>query len=111
MGRTTIDLDGQTDLPITEAALSKLGDGSVADNYHRHNKLSTPEGTDALSVNSDKEVQGLKLQVEETLAVNDKYEIGDMWIYHVPGGWYYIATKTADGTAMMAVLPYQFSLI
>ena len=110
MSRTTIDLDEQTDIPITEIALGKLGDGSVADNYHRHNKLSTLEGTDALSINSDKEVQGLKLQVETTLDVNDKYAIGDMWIYHVPGGWYYIATKTADGKAMMAVFPYQFNL-
>ena len=55
MSRTCIDLDGQTDLPITEANLQRLGDNSIVDDLHRHSKLTGPAGNPdpALYVDND----------------------------------------------------------
>ena len=43
MSRTTLDLDGQSDIPIPEADLLRLGDNSLVDDLHRHSELA-PEG-------------------------------------------------------------------
>ena len=113
MGRTTIDLDGQTDIPITEAALSKLGDGSVVDNYHRHSKLVAPDGSSdpALHINNAGKTCGLKLPIETSLVCNANYEIGDLFIYHIVAqGKYYFAFKNADGSAKAALMNNDLAL-
>ncbi len=55
MSRTCIDLDGQTDLPITEANLQRLGDNSTVDDLHRHSKMTGPTGAPdpALYIDND----------------------------------------------------------
>ena len=55
MARTTLDLNGQTDLPITESNLLRLGDNSIVDDLHRHSKLVAPDGVPdpALYIDND----------------------------------------------------------
>ena len=55
MVRTTLDLDGQTDIPIPEADLLRLGDNSIVDDLHRHSELTAPDGAPdpALYIDND----------------------------------------------------------
>ena len=107
MVRTMIDLEGQTDLPITEANLERLGDNSVADDLHRHSKMVCPDGSldPVIYIDNDGKTHGMKLPLETTLACNANYEIGEMFIYYSSGqGKYYLVYKDADGSAKAANL-------
>lgn len=100
MTRTRIDLDGQTDLPLTEAELESLGDNSVID-IHRHSKLVSPSGSPDPSVyiDNDGKTRGLKLPTETSMACNDDYEVGDLFILHlVAQGKYYLVCKDDNGS-------------
>ena len=113
MNRTLIDLDGQSDLPITEANLERLGNNSIVDDLHSHSKLVAPDGsTDpALHINNAGKVCGLKLPIETTLACNANYEIGDLFIYqNTAQGKIYIVLKTAEGSAKAAMMNNDLTL-
>ena len=113
MNRTLIDLDGQSDIPISEADLERLGNSSIVDELHRHSKLVAPDGSSdpGLHINNAGKVCGLKLPIETTLACNANYEIGDMFIYHVVAqGKYYIVIKNADGSAKAALMNNDLTL-
>ena len=45
MARTKIDLNGQSDLPVSETNLQRLGDNSLVDDLHRHSELTAPDGS------------------------------------------------------------------
>ena len=55
MVRTTLDLDGQSDIPIPEADLLRLGNNSIVDDLHRHSELVAPDGAPdpALYIDND----------------------------------------------------------
>ena len=113
MNRTIIDMDGQSDMPISEADLGRLGDNSVVDELHRHSKLTMPDGSSdpALHIDNAGKVRGLKLPVETTLACNADYEIGDLFIYYlVAQGKYYLAFKNAEGSAKAALMNNDLAL-
>ena len=113
MNRTLIDLDGQSDIPISEADLERLGNDSIVDELHRHSKLVAPDGSSdpGLHINNAGKVCGLKLPIETTLACNTNYEIGDMFIYHVVAqGKFYIAIKNANGNAKAALMNNDLTL-
>ena len=113
MDRTIIDMDGQSDMPISEADLGRLGDNSIVDDLHRHSKLVAPDGSSdpALHINSAGKTCGLKLPIETTMACNADYEIGDLFIYHVVAqGKYYLAFKNADGSAKAALMNNDLTL-
>ena len=100
MVRTKLDLDDQTDLPLSEAELESLGDNSVID-IHRHSKLTSPDGSPdpALYIDNDGKTRGLKLPIETSMACNDDYEIGDLFVLHlVAQGKLYLIYKDADGS-------------
>ena len=44
MTRTRVDLDMQSDLPLSEANLQRLGNNSLVDDLHRHSELAKPGG-------------------------------------------------------------------
>ena len=113
MNRTLIDLDGQSDLPISEAELERLGKNSVVDDLHRHSKLVSPDGSSdpALHISNTGKVCGLKLPIEITLACNTNYDIGDLFIYHVVSqDKLYLAIKNADGSAKAALMNNDLTL-
>ena len=113
MVRTKLDIDGQTDLPITEADLESLGNNSVVDNLHRHSKLVSPSGsTDpALYIDNDGKTRGLKLPLETTLACNSSYEVGDLFMYYATGqDRYYLVYKDANGSAKAVLLGVDVTL-
>ena len=113
MDRTTIDIDEQSDLPISEADLGRLGDNSVVDELHRHSKLVAPDGSSdpGLHINNAGNVCGLKLPIETTLACNANYEIGDLFIYqNVAQGKFYLAIKNANGNAKAALMNNDLTL-
>ena len=112
MSRTSIDLDQQSDLPLSEADLEKLGDNSVVD-LHRHSKLTTPSGTPdpALYIDNDGKTRGLKLPLETTLACNSNYDVGELFIYYSSGqGKYYLAYKDENGSAKAVLLGVDVTL-
>ena len=113
MNRTIIDMDGQSDMPISEADLGRLGGNSVVDDLHRHSKLTSPDGLSdpVLHIDNAGKVRGLKLPVETTLACNADYEIGDLFIYYlVAQGKYYLAFKNAEGNAKAALMNNDLAL-
>jgi len=113
MDRTTIDIDEQSDLPISEADLGRLADNSVVDDLHRHSKLVAPDGSSdpALYVNNAGKVCGLKLPIETTLACNANYETGDLFIYqNVTQGKFYLAFKNANGNAKATLMNSDLTL-
>ena len=112
MTRTRIDLDNQTDLPLTEAELESLGDNSVID-IHRHSKLVPPTGSPdpALYIDNDGKARGLKLPVETSMACNEDYEIGDLFILHlVAQGKLYLIYKDANGSGKGILLGTDITL-
>ena len=112
MTRTRIDLDGQTDLPLTEAELESLGDNSVID-LHRHSKLVSPDGSPdpGLYIDNDGKTRGLKLPLETTLACNSNYEVGDLFLYYATGqDRYYLVYKDANGSAKAVLLGVDVTL-
>ncbi len=112
MSRTSIDLDQQSDLPLSEADLEKLGDNSVVD-LHRHSKLTTPSGSPdpALYIDIDGKTHGLKLPVENDMSCNGDYEVGDLFIIHlVAQGKYYLAYKDENGSAKAILLGVDITL-
>lgn len=112
MTRTRVDLDQQSDLPLSEADLEKLGDNSVVD-LHRHSKLSAPDGEPfpALYIDNDGKTCGLKLPVENDMACNGDYETGDLFIIHlVAQGKYYLAYKDENGSAKAVLLGVDITL-
>ena len=107
MTRTRVDLNGQSDLPLSEANLQRLGDNSIIDDLHRHSELCPPgESPDpALYIDNDGKTHGLKLPLETTTACNANYEVGEMFIYHDTGsGKYYLAYKDENGSAKAVLL-------
>ena len=113
MDRTTIDIDEQSDLSISEADLGRLADDSIVDDLHRHSKLVAPDGSfdPGLFINNAGKVCGLKLPIETTLACNANYEIGDLFIYHnVTQGKFYLALKNANGNAKAVLLKSDLTL-
>ena len=102
MTRTSIDLDLQSDLPLSEANLKRLADESQVDDLHKHSRLCAQDGSPdpALYIDNDGKTRGLKLPLETTLACNSNYEVGEMFIYYASGqGKYYLAYKDAEGSA------------
>ena len=113
MNRTLIDLDGQSDIPISEADLERLGNNSIVDELHRHSKLVAPDGSSdpGLHINNAGKVCGLKLPIETTLACNTNYEIGDLFVFqNVAQGKFYIAIKNANGNAKAALMNNDLTL-
>ncbi len=113
MTRTRLDVDEQTDLPISEANLARLGDNSIVDYLHRHSELIAPgEAPDpALYIDNDGKTHGLKLPIETTTACNANYEVGEMFIYHDTGsGKYYLAYKDENGSAKAVLLGMDVTL-
>ena len=113
MVRTMIDLEGQTDLPITEANLERLGDNSVADDLHRHSKLTAPSGSPdpVIYIDNDGKTHGMKLPLETTLACNSSYEVGDLFMYYATGqDRYYLVYKDANGSAKAVLLGVDVTL-
>ena len=113
MSRTCVDLDGQSDLPLSEANLKRLGDNSIVDDIHRHSKLFTladsPEP--ALYIDGDGKIRSLKLPVETTTACNANYEVGDLFIYNaVSQGKFYLAFKDEEGSAKAVQLDIDVTL-
>ena len=107
MTRTVVDLDLQSDLPMTEADLKRLADNSVVDDLHRHSKIVSPDGSldPVIYIDNDGKTHGMKLPLETSLACNANYEIGEMFIYYSSGqGKYYLVYKDADGSARAANL-------
>ena len=112
VSRHIIDLDQQSDLPLSEADLEKLGDNSVVD-LHRHSKLTTPSGSPdpALYIDIDGKTHGLKLPVENDMSCNGDYEVGDLFIIHlVAQGKYYLAYKDENGSAKAILLGVDITL-
>ena len=110
--RTKLDLDQQSDLPLTEAELESLGDNSVVD-IHRHSKLVAPDGSPdpALYIDNDGKTRGLKLPLETTLACNSNYEVGDLFLYYATGqDRYYLVYKNANGSAKGVLLGLDVTL-
>ena len=113
MTRTRIDLDGQTDLPLTESELESLGNNSIVDEMHRHSKLVDPSGTPdpALYIDNDGKTRGLKLPVENDMACNGDYEVGDLFIiYLVAQDKHYLAYKDENGSAKAILLGVDITL-
>ena len=113
MNRTTIDIDEQSDMPISEENLGRLGDNSVVDALHRHSKLVNPDGSvdPALHINDSGEVCGLKLPIETTLVCNANYQTGDLFIYqNVTQGKTYLVLKIAEGSGKAAMLNNDLAL-
>jgi len=113
MTRTRIDLDGQTDLPLTESELESLGNNSIVDDLHRHSKLVSPseEPDPALYIDNDGKTHGVNLPVETTLACNSNYAVGELFIYYVTGqGKYYLAYKDENGSAKAVLLGVDVTL-
>ena len=107
MTRTRLDIESQTDLPVSEANLLRLGNNSVVDDLHNHSKLVLPSGSPdpALHIDSDGKTRGLKLPVETTTACNANYEVGDLFIYNaVSQGRFYLALKDENGSAKAVLL-------
>ena len=100
MARTKIDLNGQSDLPLSETNLQRLGDNSVVNDLHRHSELTLPAGSPdpALYIDNDGKTHGLKLPIETTLAVNNNYDVGELFIY-TTAGRYYLLYKDENGSA------------
>ena len=107
MTRTRLDIENQTDLPISEANLLRLSNNSIVDDLHRHSELALPDGSpdSALYVDINGKTHGLKLPLETTTACNANYEVGEMFIYHDTGsGKYYLAYKDENGSAKAVLL-------
>ena len=113
MTRTRVDLNGQSDLPLSEANLKRLGDNSLVDDLHRHSGLFAIEDSPepALYIDVDGKTRGLKLPVEITTACNANYEVGDLFIYNaVSQGKFYLAFKDEDGSAKAMQLDIDVTL-
>ena len=113
MSRTCVDLDGQSDLPLSEANLKRLADNSIVDDLHRHSGLFPLEDSPepSLYIDGDGKTRGLKLPVETTTACNASYEVGDLFIYNVVSqGRFYLALKDEDGSAKAVQLDIDVTL-
>ena len=113
MTRTRIDLDGQTDLPLSETELESLGNNSIVDEMHRHSNLSAPDGEPypALYIDNDGKTRGLKLPVENDMDCNENYEVGDLFIIHlVAQDKHYLAFKDENGSAKAVMLKVDVTL-
>ena len=113
MTRTHIDLNGQSDLPLSEANLQRLGDNSIVDDLHRHSELVAPDDSPdpALYIDNDEKTHGVNPPVETTLACNSGYAIGEIFIYHhTAQGKFYIAYKDEEGSAKLALLATDVTL-
>ena len=113
MSRTSIDLDTQADLPLSEDNLKRLADNSIVDDLHRHSKLVSPSGSPdpSLYIDNDGKTRGLKLPVETSMACNEDYEIGDLFIIHlVAQGKYYLVYKDANGSGKGVLLGTDITL-
>ncbi len=107
MTRTVVDLDLQSDLPMTEADLKRLADNSLVDDLHRHSKIVCPDGSlePVIYIDNAGKTHGMKLPLETSLACNANYEIGEMFIYYISGqGKYYLAYKDENGSAKAVLL-------
>ena len=113
MSRTSIDLDLQSDLPLSEANLKRLADNSNVDDLHKHSRLCAQDGSPdpALYIDNDGKTRGLKLPLETTLACNSNYEVGDLFLYYATGqDKYYLVFKDANGSAKGVLLGLDVTL-